>query len=112
MNLIKKDTEMLKVPVHEMQKEKKWLLAMKDRLAKQIAEQEQKNKELREVVNMPEDKKASVSTRVNTLRDQMGEMREKMLLLEKNMIDIGRNPGKAIERISNPILLSLKDQVE
>ena len=35
-----------------------------------------------------------------------------MIKLEKNMIDIGRDPAKAIEKISNPILDNLKDGVE
>ena len=31
--------------------------------------------------------------------------------LEKNTIDVGRNPGQAIERISNPLLDDLLGQV-
>jgi hypothetical protein len=38
----------------------------------------------------------------------MKEMRDKMAELEKNMIDVGRNPGKAIETISNPMLSEMK----
>ena len=47
-----------------------------------------------------------------TLRDNLHQMRDKMIKLEKNMIDIGRDPAKAIEKISNPILDNLKDGVE
>ena len=35
-----------------------------------------------------------------------------MLELETNMIDVGRNPGKAIEKISNPILEQLREKGE
>ena len=38
-------------------------------------------------------------------------MRDKMIQLEKNTIDIGRNPYKAIEVISNPLLDQLQEQV-
>ena len=41
----------------------------------------------------------------------MRDMRDKMIQLEKNTIDVGRNPGKAIEQISNPLLDQLQEQV-
>lgn len=39
-------------------------------------------------------------------------MQEKMQELQKNQIDIGRNPGKAIEKVSNPIYERLRTDVE
>ena len=39
-------------------------------------------------------------------------MRERMLELEKGTINIGRNPGKAIQRISEPILDHMRNTVE
>mmetsp|Transcript_21245 Transcript_21245/g.28489 ORF Transcript_21245/g.28489 Transcript_21245/m.28489 type:complete len:108 (-) Transcript_21245:1266-1589(-) len=59
---------------------------------------------LRERLNMPEDEKVSPNVDVQSLREKMEKMRERMLELETNSIDIGRNPGQAIERISNPLL--------
>lgn len=56
--------------------------------------------------------KASKSQKVMVMRDQMRQMKEKMLELQKNQIDIGRNPGHAIEKISNPILDKMRDNVE
>lgn len=53
---------------------------------------------------MPEDKKQSKSDAVQALREEMKAMKEKMSELDKNSIDIGRNPSKAMERISNPLL--------
>ena len=41
----------------------------------------------------------------------MRTMRDKMIQLEKNTIDIGRNPYQAIEVISNPLLDQLQEQV-
>ena len=60
---------------------------------------------------MPEDMKPSSSQKVQGMRDQMNEMRGKMKNLEKNAIDIGRNPAKAIETISNPLLDKLQEEV-
>ena len=41
----------------------------------------------------------------------MREMRDKMIELEKSTIDVGRNPLKAIEQISDPLLNQLQEQV-
>lgn len=41
----------------------------------------------------------------------MRTMRDKMVELEKNTIDIGRNPSKAIQEISNPQLDKLHESV-
>jgi hypothetical protein len=56
--------------------------------------------------------KASSSQKVMTMRDQMRQMKEKMLELQKNQIDIGRNPGQAIEKVSNPIYEKMRTDVE
>ena len=72
---------------------------------------EQKNAKIRAKVDMPEDMKQSSSQKVQGMRDQMNEMRNKMKDLEKNAIDIGRNPAKAIETISNPLLDKLQEEV-
>ena len=42
----------------------------------------------------------------------MKQMRDKMLELQKNQIDIGKNPGEAIEKVSNPIYEKMRNQVE
>ena len=47
-----------------------------------------------------------------TMREQLREMKEKMIELQKNQIDIGRNPGKAIEKVSNPIYENMNTEVE
>ena len=60
---------------------------------------------------MPEDMKKSASQKVQGMRDQMNQMRSKMKDLEKSAIDIGRNPAKAIETISNPLLDKLQEEV-
>jgi hypothetical protein len=39
-------------------------------------------------------------------------MKERMHELEKSQINIGRNPGKAIQRISEPILEKIRNEVE
>ena len=56
--------------------------------------------------------KASKSQNVMTMREQLREMKEKMIELQKNQIDIGRNPGKAIEKVSNPIYENMNTEVE
>ena len=56
--------------------------------------------------------KASSSQKVQGMREQMKQMKDKMLELQKNQIDIGRNPGEAIEKVSNPIYEKMRIDVE
>jgi hypothetical protein len=42
----------------------------------------------------------------------MREMKELMLGKERNLIDVGRKPILAIDKISQPIMDKLKDAVE
>ena len=46
------------------------------------------------------------------MRDQMKAMKDKMIELQKNQIDISRNPGEAIEKVSNPIYEKMRIDVE
>lgn len=50
--------------------------------------------------------------KVKTLRKEMREMKETMLRKERNLIDVGRKPILAIDKISQPIMDKLKDAVE
>jgi hypothetical protein len=50
--------------------------------------------------------------KVKTLRKEMREMKELMLRKERNLIDVGRKPILAIDKISQPIMDKLKDAVE
>jgi hypothetical protein len=50
--------------------------------------------------------------KVKTLRKEMREMKELMLRKERNLIDVGRKPILAIDKISQPIMEKLKDAVE
>ena len=45
-------------------------------------------------------------------RNQFNQMKDKMHEMEKSTINIGRNPGKAIQRISEPILDKIRNEVE
>ena len=54
----------------------------------------------------------SYSGQVQTLRQQMAEMRDQMLMLEKNSVDVGRNPGKAMRQYGNEKLDSMFDVLE
>ena len=85
------------------------MLVKRDRVFQDVEDMEKKNEALRQQINRPEDKKKSANPAVQTLREQMNEMRDKMILLEKNTIDIGRNPGKALEQISNPLLDEMQE---
>ena len=87
------------------------MIVKRDRVLQDVEDMESKNNRLRKRVDMPENEKKSASNEVQTLRDQMREMREKMIQLERNTIDIGRNPGKALEQISNPLLDLMQEEV-
>lgn len=104
-----RETDRLRMPVSELAKKRDYMIAKRDRAQRELEEQETKNKILRDKVDLPEDLKSSASAKVQTMRGQMREMKEEMLKLEKATIDIGRNPGKAIERISNPLLDKLQE---
>lgn len=71
-----------------------------------------RNQKLRERVERSEMDKASASQKVQGMRDQMKAMKDKMVELQKNQIDIGRNPGEAIEKVSNPIYEKMRIDVE
>ena len=46
------------------------------------------------------------------MREKFQSMREKMIELEKNSIDIGRDPAGAMAKISTPLLDQLRETVE
>lgn len=92
------------MPVEELKKEREYVLSKRDALARKIADQEKKNKILEDKINLPENKKKSGA---QALRDELKDIKEKMTILEKNSIDIGRNPSEAMERYSNPLLEEL-----
>ena len=108
---LEKATRNLDKPVEKLREKRDILLAHRDREQTKLEEMEQKNAKIRAKVDMPEDMKQSSSQKVQGMRDQMNEMRNKMKDLEKNAIDIGRNPAKAIETISNPLLDKLQEEV-
>lgn len=87
------------------------MIVKRDLVLQDVEDMETKNNKLRKRVDMPENEKKSSNPKVQTMREQMRAMRDKMLQLEKNTIDIGRNPGKALEQISNPMLDLLQDAV-
>ena len=92
--------------------EKQRLQRERDRLEEDIKEKERRNQQLRERVERSEMEKASASQKVQSMRDQMKTMKDKMIELQKNQIDIGRNPGEAIEKVSNPIYEKMRIDVE
>lgn len=92
--------------------EKQRIQRERDRLVEDIKEKEMRNQKLRERVERSEMDKASASQKVQGMRDQMKAMKDKMVELQKNQIDIGRNPGEAIEKVSNPIYEKMRIDVE
>ena len=92
--------------------EKQRIQRERDRLVEDIKEKQMRNQKLRERVERSEMDKASASQKVQGMRDQMKAMKDKMVELQKNQIDIGRNPGEAIEKVSNPIYEKMRIDVE
>ena len=109
---MRRERQAAKIPINEMLGEKQRLQRERDRLAEDLKEREQRNQKLREHVERSEMEKASSSQQVQGMREQMKQMKDKMLELQKNQIDIGRNPGEAIEKVSNPIYEKMRIDVE
>ena len=108
---LERETQRLHLPVEELRKQRDMMIAKRDRKRIEIEEIERRNELLRGKIDLPEDKKSSASAKVQTMREQMRTMKDRMVELEKNTIDVGRNPGKAIQQISNPQLDKLHTQV-
>lgn len=100
---------MLKRPIDKLRRDRDYIKDMVAREQEKADALEEKNQVLREELNMPEMQKQSSSEAVNEMRCKLREMRKQMVEFERNAIDIGRNPGQAMEKISNPIYQELID---
>ena len=98
------ETERLSMPVKKLETDLDYVREKRDQQKKELDRVLEKNRKLRERLDMPEDKKPSSNVEVNGLREKMQQMRDRMEELERTSIDVGRDPGKAIEQISNPLL--------
>jgi len=106
------ETERLSMPIKKLKTDLDYVREKRDQAKKEVDRVMKRNDELRNQLNMPENKKPVKSVEVRGLREKMEEMHKRMLELERSNIDIGRNPGRAMEQISGPILEDLYELVE
>lgn len=104
--------ERLSLPVRKLATDLDYARERRDQVRKDLERAAEENRVLRERLNLPQDAKPSPAPAVQALREEMERMRARMVELEKNSIDVGQNPGQAIERISNPLLDELHRRFE
>ena len=104
---MEREQAMLKRPIDKLRRDRDYVKDMLEREKEKADTLDERNRKLREELNMPETQKQSASEAVNEMRQKLREMRHKMVEFERNTIDIGRNPGLAMEKISNPIYKEL-----
>lgn len=110
-------------PIKELERHRDMLAALRDRKAEEIKDLEKQNVRLRErlskeqALREDENEKNVVylsdqQRKVVAMRFKLRQMKDKMLELDKNTINIARNPSKAIQKVSQPILDKLNDDLE
>ncbi|CDW82160.1 UNKNOWN [Stylonychia lemnae] len=93
----------------EMVKDKDKLKIYLDRAKKDLDEEKQKGQGLSKVLMEQDGNMDQTNSR---LRDQIGKMKNEMDRIHNYSIDIAKDPAKAIQRISDPILDLLNAKIE
>ena len=79
---------------------------------RKLDEIEKRNDQLRSKLEMPELEKPSASDKVQEMREQLREMKKKMEHVEIATLDVGANPGKAMDDITDPLLEKIHGTVD
>jgi len=102
---------LLHKPVKDLERQRDMLTALRDRKVEELDDVEKKNERLRERISKEqalreeENEKNVVylsdqQKKVISMRSKIKTIKDKMLELDKNTINIGRNPAKAISKVS------------